>query len=102
MTVRQMGPGPPLTSGRRPGQLDPLEIKEDVWQPDDQIPVKNSRGFGGFPKENRDTTRTKGRSSHDLVQWLGNHGDRKSPKDRIVSLINALFMAYKCGLLTTY
>jgi len=26
------------------GQLDPLEIKEDVWQPDDQIPVKNSRG----------------------------------------------------------
>ena len=32
---------------------------------------------------------------------VNNHGDRKSPKDRVVGpLPNGLFMAYKWGLLT--
>ena len=69
MTVRQMGPGPPLTSGRRPGQLDPLEIKEDVWQPDDQIPVKNSRGFGGFPKKT--VTQPERKEDHPMTWFSG-------------------------------
>ena len=33
---------------------------------------------------------------------VNNHGDRKSPKDRVVPLTNCLFMAYKWGLQTTY
>ena len=34
---------------------------------------------------------------------INNHGDRKFPKDRAVSLPNALFMAYNWGLiLSTY
>ena len=34
---------------------------------------------------------------------VNDHGDRKSPKDRVVGpLPNGRFMAYKWGLLTTY
>ena len=33
---------------------------------------------------------------------VNNHGDRKSPKDRVIPLPNGRFMAYKWGLLSTY
>ena len=33
---------------------------------------------------------------------VNNHGDRKSPKDRVIPLPNGRFIAYKWGLLTTY
>ena len=33
---------------------------------------------------------------------VNNHGDRKSPKDRVTPLPNGRFMAYKWWLLTTY
>ena len=40
---------------------------------------------------------------HPRTWMVNNHGDRKSPKDRVVGpLPNGLFMAYKWGLLTTY
>ena len=33
---------------------------------------------------------------------VNNHGDRKSPKDWLIPFPNGHFMAYTCGLLTTY
>ena len=50
------------------GQLDPLEIKADVLQPDDQVPVKSSRGGEEMDWE-------MGKSMGNIGNLMGFHSD---------------------------